>query len=88
MAKLAGMKTLSEYLSSRSKAEFAEAIGVSSSQLSQYLGGYRRPSYDRMLQIEAATGGEVPVQSWPRKQHVGATPSRQPRQPKRKAGVA
>jgi DNA-binding transcriptional regulator YdaS (Cro superfamily) len=58
------MQTLNEYLMGRKKAEFAKQIGVSASQLSQYLSRYRRPGYEQMLAIEAATGGAVPVQSW------------------------
>lgn len=64
MAKYGDMQTLPTYLDGRKKADFAEQIGVSAAQLSQYLSGYRRPSYKLMLAIEAATGGEVTVQSW------------------------
>lgn len=58
------MQTLKQYLEGRSKAEFAERIGVSPSQLSQYLSRVRRPGYDRMILIERVTEGQVPVQSW------------------------
>lgn len=58
------MSNLKQYLSDRPKGEFAKQIGVSPSQLSQYLSGHRRPSYKRMLEIEGITGGEVTVQSW------------------------
>lgn len=58
------MMTLNEYLSTRRKSEFAEQIGVSASQLSQYLSAYRRPSYDMMIKIRDASGGLVSVESW------------------------
>ena len=58
------MQTLKQYLEGRSKAEFAELIGVSPSQLSQYLSRVRRPGYDRMILIERVTDGQVTVQSW------------------------
>lgn len=58
------MQTLKEYLKDRNKSDFAKQVGVSGSQLSQYLSGYRLPSYGRMLKIERLTDGEVPVQSW------------------------
>lgn len=63
------MQTISEYLDGRKKADFAKQIGVSVAQLSQYISGYRRPSYERMLEIQSATGGEVTVESW---QHVSS----------------
>lgn len=58
------MQTLKDYLQDRKKADFARLIGISDTHLSQYLSGYRRPGYDRMLEIERITEGEVPVQSW------------------------
>jgi len=63
------MQTLSTYLAGRKKADFARAINVSDAQLSQYLSGYRRPSYKRMLEIERLTDGQVSIQSW---QHVNS----------------
>lgn len=72
------MQTLKTYLADRKKSDFARALNISASQLSQYLSGERRPSYDRMIEVERLTGGEVTVQSW---QHVptseDATPSNQ-----------
>lgn len=61
------MQTLKTYLADRKKSDFARKLRVSASQLSQYLSGERRPSYDRMLEVERLTGGEVTVQSW---QHI------------------
>ena len=58
------MQTLQTYLKGRKKVDFATLINVSAAQLSQYLSGYRRPSYDLMLLIQEKTGGEVTVQSW------------------------
>ena len=72
------MQTLKQYLEGRSKAEFAERIGVSPSQLSQYLSRVRRPGYDRMILIERVTDGQVPVQSWDHPPaHGDATPAGQ-----------
>ena len=72
------MQTLKQYLEGRSKAEFAERIGVSPSQLSQYLSRVRRPGYDRMILIERVTDGQVPVQSWGHPPaHGNATPAGQ-----------
>lgn len=68
------MQTLKQYLEGRSKAEFAEIIGVSPSQLSQYLSRVRRPGYDRMILIERVTDGQVPVQSWDHPPAHGAAP--------------
>lgn len=58
------MQTLAEYLSGKDKAAFARQIGVSPAQLSQYISGYRRPGYDRMVEIESATDGAVPIGAW------------------------
>lgn len=58
------MENLAEYLKDRKKADFAQKIGVSPAQLSQYLSGYRRPSYELMLRIEAVTDGKVSIRSW------------------------
>jgi DNA-binding transcriptional regulator YdaS (Cro superfamily) len=58
------METLKQYLEGRSKADFARQIGVSASQLSQYLSGVRRPGYDRMILIERMTSGQVPIAAW------------------------
>ena len=58
------MANLAEYLKDRKKADFARKIGVSPAQLSQYLSKYRRPGYELMLTIEAATDGEVSLRSW------------------------
>lgn len=73
------MQTLKQYLEGRSKAEFAERIGVSPSQLSQYLSRVRRPGYDRMILIERVTEGQVPVQSWDHPPAHGDEPSQNKR---------
>jgi transcriptional regulator with XRE-family HTH domain len=59
-----GMQTLADYLKGKKKAEFARQLGISSSQLSQYLSGYRRPRFEQMLKIAIASGGAVPIESW------------------------
>mgnify|MGYP006347725891 CR=1 FL=1 len=85
------MQTLQTYLKGRKKVDFATLINVSAAQLSQYLSGYRRPSYDLMLLIQEKTGGEVTVQSWANigdhpPSHVSArTPTQAPGD-KRRAG--
>ena len=58
------MQTLKTSLMDRKKSDFAKLLGISDSYLSQYLSGHRRPGYERMLEIERLTDGEVPVQSW------------------------
>lgn len=64
MAKKCCMENLTDYLDGRKKADFAKKIGVSPAQLSQYLSGYRRPSYELMLKIEVVTSGKVSLRSW------------------------
>lgn len=58
------MFTLKDYLTNRRKSDFAKQLGISDSYLSQYLSGHRRPGYERMLEIERITNGQVSVQSW------------------------
>jgi len=83
------MQTLPTYLEGRKKADFARQIGVSAAQLSQYLSGYRRPSYELMIAIEAATGGEVKVQSWAHMPaHGPASAPAQPSPTKKPASAA
>jgi transcriptional regulator with XRE-family HTH domain len=48
--------------SKRQKQEVAAVLGITKSQLSQLLGGYRRPKLELSMAIEALTG--VPVTSW------------------------
>jgi transcriptional regulator with XRE-family HTH domain len=69
------MQTLKQYLKHRRKSDFAKKIGIRADVLSQYLSGYRRPGFDRMMQIEAETGGEVPVGSWAIATSHGDTPA-------------
>ena len=79
------MQTLPQYLEGRKKADFAQQIGVSPTQLSQYLSGYRRPSYEMMMLIEAATGGDVKAQSWA---NIGDHPPTPPAQAPGRKGAA
>ena len=68
------MQNLKTYLTGRKKAEFAKKLGISSAQLSQYMSGFRRPNYDRMIEIERLTDGQVSVGSWahdPAKHEIG-----------------
>lgn len=58
------MNKLQAYLQGQPKKLFAERIGVSPAYLSQLLSGARRPSYDVMLRIEAATDEAVDIRSW------------------------
>lgn len=73
------MNKLQAYLQGQPKKLFAEQIGVSPAYLSQLLSGARRPSYDVMLRIEAATDEAVDIRSW-------ADASKQLRTPSRAAG--
>lgn len=58
------MDKLRTYLNGKIKREFAEAIGVSPTYLSQILGGWRRPSLELAVKIERITNGEVPCSAW------------------------
>ena len=58
------MDKLKEYLHDKRKGDFAKSLGTSPAYLSQLLSGYRRPSLDLMVKIEAATCGAVPISSW------------------------
>jgi DNA-binding transcriptional regulator YdaS (Cro superfamily) len=69
------MQTLKQYLKNRRKSDFAKKIGIRADVLSQYLSGYRRPGFDRMVQIEAETDGEVTVGSWAVATSHGDTPA-------------
>lgn len=92
------MSTLSEYIKAqpeKTRAQWAECFGISRPYLYSLMDGTRQPSIDVAQRIARATGGKVPVTAWPNMAAIvaaanprPATPSRQPRQPKRKAGVA
>ena len=58
------MEKLAEYLSDKSKTEFASEINTSPSYLSQILSGHRNPSLRMMRRIENASGGVVGLAAW------------------------
>lgn len=63
------METLKTYIKSqpsRTMAEVADDLGVSRPFLYGLLDGSRQPSLDVAQRIDAATGGQVPITSWPR----------------------
>ncbi|AZV00253.1 Cro-like protein [Paracoccus phage vB_PkoS_Pkon1] len=87
------MSTLRDYIKSqprKSRKEWADCFGISRPYLYGLMEGTRHPSLDVALRIADITEGAVPVMAWPNLAAVirAATPTRQPRQPKRKAGVA
>lgn len=58
------MEHLKAYLEGRAKNEFAGRLGITPSQLSQYLSGFRRPGFEMMLRIRDETAGAVGLDSW------------------------
>ena len=48
----------------RTQRALAAQLGISPSHLSEIVSGRKRPSLDVAFDIERATGGMVPVQSW------------------------
>jgi len=58
------MEKLTEYLERRKHKDFAAAIGVSPSYLSQLLSGLKRPSNRLMWKIEKASSGYVDLYAW------------------------
>jgi plasmid maintenance system antidote protein VapI len=63
------MGTLSDHIktdTAKTRAEWADAFGISRPYLHGLINGTRSPSVDVAVRIEAATGGAVPVRSWPR----------------------
>ena len=60
------MVTLNDYMrkSKMTVAEFADAIGVSTMTVYRYLSGERRPSWEILPKIVAATGGKVTADSF------------------------
>jgi len=57
---------LAEFISKsgKSRAAFAEKIGISRSYLSEILSGKRRPGLVLAVSIERETCGAVPASSW------------------------
>lgn len=61
--------------SGRTRAQWADELGVSRSFMSDLLNGNRRPSLELAVRIERATGGRVPAISWvPDASDVSAAP--------------
>lgn len=58
--------TLAAYLARHqlSMAAFARLVGADRSRISRCVRGERRPGLRLALEIERATGGEVPASSW------------------------
>lgn len=67
------MEKMQTFLQGRRKGEFAKEIGISAPYLSQILSGMKRPSYDLMVRIERATGGEVDLRCWADKPEKAAS---------------
>lgn len=61
------MMNLDTYLkqSGTSQRAFADEVGISPSFLNEILGATRNPGLATAQRIEAATGGEVPIDTWP-----------------------
>lgn len=95
---IGGMSTLSEYIKAqpeKPKARWAERFGISRPYLYALMDGTRYPSIDVAQRIARGTDGMVPVTAWPNiaaivaaAKQSHASSSRQPRQRKRKDGVA
>lgn len=60
------MEELSAYLEGQRKGEFARKVGIAPAYLSQIMSGHRRPSFDLMLKIKAASDGAVSLEAWER----------------------
>lgn len=62
-----GMSTLSDYFKTPGapkKKDFATRIGTTQVHLSRIIHGDRRPSFDLMVKISAATKGVVDLDDW------------------------
>ena len=61
------MGKLGDYLKRHDlrQADFAAKVGTTQANISKLCGSEPRISTDMALKIEAATGGEVPLESWP-----------------------
>ena len=64
------METLAKYLKGKRKQDFANEIGIVPAYLSQILSGIKRPSFDLMVRIDAASDGQVPLASWIRRDAI------------------
>jgi plasmid maintenance system antidote protein VapI len=63
------MVTLSDHIktdTAKTRAEWADAFGISRPYLYGLLDGTRSPSIDVAARIEAVTGGAVPIRAWPK----------------------
>lgn len=62
------MEKLKSYMKTSRKAatqsEWAELFGISQGALSRILNGSRKPSWDLIQRIDAATGGKVRPAHW------------------------
>jgi transcriptional regulator with XRE-family HTH domain len=70
--------TLREYLDEKklSQGEAAAALKVSPSEVSLWLSGKRRPSYENGSKIEEWSGGAVTAKDWaPKKSKQGRRPA-------------
>ncbi len=62
------MSILSDYIKGRpekSRSQWADEFGISRPHLHCLLEGSRLPSLDVATRIAVATGGAVPISSWP-----------------------
>lgn len=60
------MQTLDQYLrdTGETNEAFGRRVGLHPVSVSRIRNGAQRPSYDRMVKIEAETGGKVPLTVW------------------------
>lgn len=62
------MQTLNQYIAEHPTAltqeQWAKVFGISRSYLSEILSGARRPGWNAIVKINAATGGKVPPEAW------------------------
>ena len=61
------MKTLSQYMieNTMTQQETARQIGTSQANISKLCGENPHISLEMAIQIEVATGGQVPIEIWP-----------------------
>lgn len=61
------MQTLGDYLTEQNirQTAFAEAVGRTQATISRIVSGEAQPSFELAVMIERATGGKVPIWSWP-----------------------
>ncbi|HBT01608.1 MAG TPA: hypothetical protein DEB47_17530 [Citreicella sp.] len=63
-----GMSNLASHINSapdKTKGDWARDFGISRPYLYQLIDGKREPSVEVALRIAAATGGAVPISTWP-----------------------